>query len=121
MRKRILLGFMAVSLVVTTVGFIAATQFAAASLGYQKQLGDPTTIAGLHLYAPWSWMAWESDFGPYAPAIFRTVKIIGWSVLLGTWTPLVITALVITLLAIPVLIMRGRWPASRRPPARPAR
>jgi len=95
MRKRILLGFMAVSLVITAVGFIAATQFAAASLGYQKQLGDPTTIGGIHLYAPWSWMAWVSDFGPYAPAIFRTVKIIGWSVLLGTWLPLVITALVL--------------------------
>jgi type IV secretion system protein VirD4 len=92
-RKRLLLFFVAVSLLLTAIGFTAATQYAASKLGYQKQLGEPL-IGALHLYAPWSWLAWGSDFGPYAPAIFRMVRFIGWSALLGTWLPLVITAAV---------------------------
>ena len=94
-RGRILLGLVVVALATSAVGSTAATQFAAAHLGYQKQLGEPATIGSLHLYAPWSWMAWDSDFGPYAPAIFRTVKVIGWSALLGAWGPVVLAALVI--------------------------
>src|SRR5580704_9593563 len=79
----------------SAAGSFAATEFAAEHLGYPQQLGHPVTMAGLHLYAPWAWMAWDSDFGPYAPAIFQTVKVIGWSALLGAWVPVVLAALVI--------------------------
>ena len=93
-RGRILLGLVLGALAMSAVGSFAATEFAAADLGYPQQLGEPA-IARLHLYAPWSWMVWDSDFGPYAPAIFRTVKVIGWSALLGAWVPVVLAALVI--------------------------
>ena len=52
-------------------------------------LGDAVTIGSLRLYSPWAWLGWTADFGPYAPAIFRTVKIIGWTVFLVPWLPLV--------------------------------
>jgi type IV secretion system protein VirD4 len=94
-RKRLLLTFAAVCFVLTALGFTVATQYAASKLGYQKQLGEPLIGWGVHVYAPWSWLTWASDFGPYAPAIFRTVKFIGWSVFLVTCLPLVVTAAVI--------------------------
>ena len=40
-------------MLITGAGFIAATQYAASALHYQRQLGSPlATIAGLRLYAP---------------------------------------------------------------------
>jgi hypothetical protein len=90
-RTRLLLGLLLAAVVLNAIVFTVATQYAASMLGYQKELGPGiATVAGLHLYAPWSWLSWVSDFGPYAPAIFRTVKLIGWSVLLGTFVPLLI-------------------------------
>ena len=90
-RKRLLLGLFASAIALNAVAFAVATQYAASSLGYQKQLGAPAaTIGDLRLYAPWSWLSWASDFGPYAPAIFHVVKLIGWSVLLATCVPLLI-------------------------------
>ena len=95
-RKVILVAALFAAVGITTIGFVAATQFAASSLGYQKALGEATTIGGLHLYAPWSWLSWTADFAPYAPVIFRTVKIIGWSVVLGPWLPLVMVLLALS-------------------------
>ena len=90
-RKRLLLGLFVSAVVLNTVAFTVATQYAASALGYQKQLGAPAaTLGSLRLYAPWSWLSWASDFGPYAPVIFHTVKVIGWSVLLATCVPLLI-------------------------------
>src|SRR5579871_312042 len=88
-RKPILIAALFSAALVTTVGFCAATQFAASSLGYQKALGDSFAFGSLHLYAPWSWIGWTADFAPYAPAIFRIVKIIGWTTFLVPWLPLV--------------------------------
>jgi type IV secretion system protein VirD4 len=93
-KKKILVTLVASAIAVTLIGFVAATQFAAASLGYQRALGVPLSVAGLRLYAPWSWLSWTSDFGGYAPAIFRTVKIIGWLSVWGTWGPLMLVLLV---------------------------
>ena len=87
-RKPVLVAALICALAVTSVGFCAATQFAASSLGYQRALGDPLTIGSLRLYSPWAWLGWTADFAPYAPAIFRTVKIIGWTVFLVPWVPL---------------------------------
>ena len=87
-----LLGAMAA----TAIGSAIATQFAAASLGYQKALGEPCMVGGFHLYAPLAWLRWANDFGPYAPAIFRAVKTIGWLSILGPWVPLLIAVAVIS-------------------------
>jgi hypothetical protein len=50
-RKPILIGFVVVALAVSAVGSLVATQFAAAHLGYPKQLGEPVTIADFRLDA----------------------------------------------------------------------
>jgi type IV secretion system protein VirD4 len=66
-----------VSLFVTALAFVVATQYVASALAYQPRLGPPLGSAlGFHLYAPWSWLAWDSDYGPYAPAVFRTAKFL---------------------------------------------
>ena len=56
-RKKLVLLLALAAVVITGAGFIAATQYAASALHYQRQLGSPlATIAGLRLYAPWSWL-----------------------------------------------------------------
>ena len=92
-RKGILLGLLLGAVGITVVGFTLATWFAASQLGYQKALGEPMRVGGLHLYPPWSWMGWDADFAPYAPAIFRVVKVIGWSSFLVGWLPLILTSI----------------------------
>ncbi len=94
-RKKLVLVAALASLLVTAVGSVAATQYAASALHYQRQLGAPiATVNGLRIYPPWSWLVWDGDFAVYAPDIFRTACIIGWASLLGTWVPAVILALV---------------------------
>ena len=51
----------------------AATQWTAASLGYQPQLGAPWfTIAGWPVYPPYAFFVWWFVFDAYAPRIFIT-------------------------------------------------
>jgi type IV secretion system protein VirD4 len=89
-RKRLLLALALVALVATVFGFIAATQYAASALHYQRALGSPLgTVAGVRFYAPWSWLGWDSDYSSYAPAIFRTASAIGWLSLVA-WLPVVL-------------------------------
>ena len=77
-RKKLVLLLALAAVVITGAGFIAATQYAASALHYQRQLGSPlATIAGVRLYAPWSWLAWDNDFATYAPAIPGTRPISG--------------------------------------------
>ena len=93
-RKKLVLLLALAAVVITGAGFIAATQYAASALHYQRQLGSPLgTIAGLRLYAPWSWLEWDSDFAGYAPAIFSTASAIGWVSLLA-WLPVVLYGVV---------------------------
>jgi type IV secretion system protein VirD4 len=48
-----------------------ATQWAAAALAYQPQLGPPWfTLWGLPIYRPWSIFPWWYHFDAYAPVIF---------------------------------------------------
>ena len=83
-RRRQVLLMVVAALALTLVGFTVATQYAASSLRYQRRLGDPfATLGGARLYAPWSWMGWDSDYAPYAPALFSTVRLIGWGSVLG--------------------------------------
>ena len=94
-RKRRILPLASAALFVTAAGFVAATQYTAAALHHQRQLGAPlATLGDVRIYAPWSWIAWDSDYAPYAPDIFRTASLIGWISLLGTWIPLVTYSLV---------------------------
>ena len=49
-----------------------STQWTAASLGYQAQLGRPWAfVHGVPLYEPWKFFLWWFEFDAYAPAVFR--------------------------------------------------
>jgi len=51
----------------------AATQWTAASLGYQPELGAPWfTVAGWPVYPPYAFFVWWFVFDAYAPRIFIT-------------------------------------------------
>ncbi len=77
MSRKTILALAVASLAITSVAFVVATQYVAAALAYQARLGAPLgTLLGVRLYEPWSWLAWDSDFEPYAPAIFRMAKLL---------------------------------------------
>ena len=60
----------AVALVVSAMW--AATQWAAASLGFQAALGAPwISLAGLPIYAPWKLFPWWLAFDAQAPGVFN--------------------------------------------------
>ncbi len=63
------------------VGFIwAATQWTAWRLGFQPQLGAPTTdILGWPIYPPWSFFVWWYFYDAYAPRVFVEGAIIAGS------------------------------------------
>src|SRR5262249_50262193 len=49
----------------------AATQWAAAMLGYQPALGEPAIdLLGVKLYAPWKLFTWWLTFDAQAPHVF---------------------------------------------------
>lgn len=52
-------------------GTWAATEYVAAKLGYQPQLGKPVFILkGMPVYEPWAWFFWAYHYEPYAPWVF---------------------------------------------------
>jgi type IV secretion system protein VirD4 len=54
----------------------AATQWAAAMLGYQPGLGAPLIdLLGLKLYAPWKLFAWWLAFDAQAPHVFARWRL----------------------------------------------
>jgi type IV secretion system protein VirD4 len=63
------------AIVIATLWF--ATQWAAAHLGYQSELGDPWfSIFRVHFYYPWRLFEWWYAFDAYAPSIFNRAGII---------------------------------------------
>ena len=53
-------------------GLWASTQWAAAMLGNQPQLGAPwATILGQPVYVPWRLFEWWFAYEAYAPQVFR--------------------------------------------------
>src|SRR3546814_9794491 len=49
-----------------------ATQWAAAELAYQPELGSPWFVAfGRPIYRPWALFGWWFSFEAYAPTIFE--------------------------------------------------
>ncbi|MGH8856427.1 MAG: conjugal transfer protein TraG [Polaromonas sp.] len=67
----ILFGQIAVVLCVALCGVWTATQWTAAALGYQVQLGLPWfELSGIPVYQPWRLFEWWYFYDAYAPHIF---------------------------------------------------
>ncbi len=74
---RILWGQIAVVLFIVVVGVWGATQWTAAALGYQPELGAPMAYAfGRPVYPPPAIFWWWFSFEAYAPQIFDTGGLI---------------------------------------------
>jgi type IV secretion system protein VirD4 len=68
---KLLIGQIFVVFAIVIAGVWAATQWCAAALGYQSQLGDAWFIlAGTPVYRPWAIFPWWFHFEAYAPHIF---------------------------------------------------
>ena len=52
---------------------VASTQFVAHRLHYHPALGHPIVA---HLYRPWSWISWKSQFAESAPSVFRQLHAV---------------------------------------------
>ncbi|OCC24479.1 conjugal transfer protein TraG [Croceicoccus estronivorus] len=68
---KLLIGQILVVLAIIVAGIWSATQWAAAALAYQPQLGGPWLLfLGIPVYRPWSIFVWWFQFDAYAPVIF---------------------------------------------------
>jgi len=82
---KLLIGQIVIVFAIVLLGVWAATQWAAAMLGHQPQLGAPWFMLGeLPLYRPWSLFAWWYHYEAYAPEVFdRAGALAGASGFLG--------------------------------------
>jgi len=68
---KLLIGQIFVVLAIIVAGVWTATQWTAAALAYQPQLGEPWLLLfGMPLYRPWSIFVWWFQFDAYAPVVF---------------------------------------------------
>ncbi|HKY80922.1 MAG TPA: conjugal transfer protein TraG [Sphingobium sp.] len=68
---KLLIGQILIVLAVVLAGLWAATQWAAAMLAYQPQLGPAWFMLGhIPVYRPWSLFPWWYHFDAYAPIVF---------------------------------------------------
>jgi type IV secretion system protein VirD4 len=68
---KLLIGQIFVVFAIVVVGVWASTQWTAAMLGYQSQLGLPWfEFAGMPVYRPWQMFGWWYHFDAYAPEVF---------------------------------------------------
>ena len=68
---KLLIGQILVVFATVLLGIWFATQWAAAKLAYQAELGHPwTTGFGIPLYRPWALFGWWYHYDAYAPHIF---------------------------------------------------
>ncbi|MBE7417407.1 MAG: conjugal transfer protein TraG [Ideonella sp.] len=73
----VLFGQILVVLTTAVTGVWAATQWTAAALGYQAQLGPAWfRVSGVPIYGPWKLFEWWYFFDAYAPAVFLRGGII---------------------------------------------
>ena len=94
MKKRFL-SLSLVGLVLAVTAAAAATQYVARALGYHRHLGSPAaTIAGVRMYAPWSWLEWDERLHRFAPRVFETAALIAHGGLALAFAPLLLVALV---------------------------
>ncbi|GAA0309866.1 conjugal transfer protein TraG [Sphingomonas oligophenolica] len=68
---RLLIGQILIVFAIVIVGVWTATQWAAAMLAYQPELGRPWLIAGhVPVYRPWALFWWWYHYDAYAPRVF---------------------------------------------------
>lgn len=68
---KLLIGQILVVFAVVVLGVWSGTQWAAAMLAYQPELGSPWLIVGgVPLYRPWALFAWWYHYEAYAPDVF---------------------------------------------------
>ena len=82
---KLLIGQILIVLAIMVHGVWAATQWAAAMLGYQPRLGAPWFhLGGLPLYRPWALFPWWYHYEAYAPHVFdRAGALAGTSGFMG--------------------------------------
>lgn len=82
---KLLIGQILIVFAIMVLGVWAATQWAAAMLGYQSRLGAPWFVAGeLPVYRPWALFLWWYHYEAYAPQVFdRAGALAGASGFLG--------------------------------------
>ena len=69
---RLLIGQILIVFAIVVAGVWAATQWAAAMLAYQPELGLPWTFIGeIPVYRPWALFAWWYHYGAYAEPVFN--------------------------------------------------
>jgi len=69
---KLLIGQILVVFAIMALGVWAATQWAAAMLAYQPELGLPWfELRGLPFYRPWALFGWWFHYEAYAPAVFN--------------------------------------------------
>jgi type IV secretion system protein VirD4 len=69
---KLLIGQIGIVFAIMMLGVWAATQWAAAMLGYQSELGEPWFVAEhWPVYRPWSLFAWWFHYEAYAPGVFN--------------------------------------------------
>jgi len=69
---KLLIGQIIVVFAIVLAGVWFATQWAAAALAYQPELGSPWFIAfGRPVYLPWALFGWWFSFDAYAPRVFE--------------------------------------------------
>ena len=68
---KLLIGQILIVIAIMVLGVWAATQWAAAMLAYQPQLGAPWFFLGeFPVYRPWALFAWWYHYEAYAPEVF---------------------------------------------------
>jgi type IV secretion system protein VirD4 len=68
---KLLIGQILVVFLIMILGVWGATQWAAAMLGYQPELGTPWVQFGhFNIYRPWDLFGWWYHFDVYAPQVF---------------------------------------------------
>jgi type IV secretion system protein VirD4 len=68
---KLLIGQILIVFAIVILGVWASTQWAAAMLGHQPELGAPWfDFGGLYIYRPWSLFVWWYHFEAYAPHVF---------------------------------------------------
>ena len=82
---KLLIGQIVVVFAIVLAGIWIATQWAAAELAYQSELGAPwAVIGGVPVYRPWAIFLWWHHFDAYAPYVFdRAGAIAGASGFVG--------------------------------------
>jgi len=74
---KLLIGQILIVFAIVIAGLWLATQWAAAMLAYQPELGRPWAILGSHsLYRPWALFGWWYHYGAYAEPVFDKAGMI---------------------------------------------